>query len=352
MKVTNTQFTISEIYKWLKDKSLIVKKEYQRDGRLWPSNARSYFIDTILNDYPFPKITMRQSIDLRTKSPIKELVDGQQRVLSIVDYINNKFSLTSSSINFSANKFSDLDDDTQTRFLNYYISVDLITAVSDEEVFEIFRRMNSYTLPLNEAEKRHAKYQGEFKWFIRDMMTKYSPLFETYNIITKRNLTRMQDADLLTELVQVLESGLINKSNPKLNELYKNYNDTFDNRRIIEEKLTETLDYVFGELVGVCENKQLSHYLLYSLFGALVYNNWGLVSIAPGGVSDCITLGQYTPNIDGAVRSISELLYALEVKEEDGQYSEFVKACSSSTHRIKSRMLRLKWFVLALQNKL
>ena len=39
--------------------------------------------------YLFPKITIRQTINLDNKKSIREVVDGQQRLLTIRDFINN-----------------------------------------------------------------------------------------------------------------------------------------------------------------------------------------------------------------------------------------------------------------------
>jgi hypothetical protein len=59
MQVTRNVFTIADLVKWLDEKSLIINRDYQRGSGLWPINARSYFIDTILNGYPFPKVTSK-----------------------------------------------------------------------------------------------------------------------------------------------------------------------------------------------------------------------------------------------------------------------------------------------------
>ena len=45
--------------------------------------------------------------------------------------------------------YVDLSDDHKSTFLNYGLSFDLITAASESEVREVFRRMNLYTVPLN-----------------------------------------------------------------------------------------------------------------------------------------------------------------------------------------------------------
>ena len=53
MKVTRNVFTISDLNEWMDEQTLVINRNYQRAKGLWPSNARSYFIDTILNGFPF-----------------------------------------------------------------------------------------------------------------------------------------------------------------------------------------------------------------------------------------------------------------------------------------------------------
>lgn len=88
------------------------------------------------------------------------------------------------------------------------MSTDTVISATDDEVLEIFRRINSYTLPLKEPEKRHASYQGEFKWFIKDLLDLYSPMLDRYKILSLREISRMVDAELMTELSQVILDGV------------------------------------------------------------------------------------------------------------------------------------------------
>ena len=76
MQITRNVFTISDLNSWFEDKTLVVNKDYQRQGGIWVPNARTYFIDTILNNFPFPKITIRQTINLKTRKVIREIIDG------------------------------------------------------------------------------------------------------------------------------------------------------------------------------------------------------------------------------------------------------------------------------------
>ena len=63
MNLSHTSYTIAEIRDQLLRKDLVVNPDYQRSSDIWPSNAQSYFIDTILEGYPFPKVYFYESYD-------------------------------------------------------------------------------------------------------------------------------------------------------------------------------------------------------------------------------------------------------------------------------------------------
>ena len=86
MNLSHTSYTIAEIRDQLSRKDLVVNPDYQRSSDIWPSNAQSYFIDTILEGYPFPKVYFYESYDEKKKLPRREIVDGQQRVTTAVSF--------------------------------------------------------------------------------------------------------------------------------------------------------------------------------------------------------------------------------------------------------------------------
>lgn len=353
MRVKGNTYTVADIYHWLKEGNLTINKVYQRESRLWPLNARSYFIDTILNNFPFPKVTLLQKINLKTQKTIREVIDGQQRIMTIKDFVDNKLRLTSSSTLHHSKIFSELEEEKQTDFLNYSISVDTILSEDVGDVLEIFRRINSYTIPLNKPELRHAVYQGEFKWFIKDMIANYSPIFEKYSILTIREISRMKDADLMTELCQILDKqGIVSRSYAKLEKLYKDNDQIFKDKNKIKDRLINTLDFIKVDLNPICESGILKGYLFYSLFSALVYNKWGIKNIDPGDFAGLDTIGVFTNNLDSGIQNLMFLLGLIEQNEFRKDFNEFVQACISTTHSLKNREIRLKWFVAALQDKL
>ena len=66
MRVEESKYSIAEIIDWLKKRELVINNDYQRGGALWPTPAKSYFIDTILKDFPFPKVYFHEHIDRET----------------------------------------------------------------------------------------------------------------------------------------------------------------------------------------------------------------------------------------------------------------------------------------------
>ena len=93
MKVDEGKYSIAELIDWYQSKTLVPNKEYQRGPGLWPPSAKSYFIDTILKEFPFPKVYFQERLDLRTRKPQREIVDGQQRISTIAEFAANGFEL-------------------------------------------------------------------------------------------------------------------------------------------------------------------------------------------------------------------------------------------------------------------
>jgi Protein of unknown function DUF262 len=351
MKIIRNTIPISDIFNLMVENELTINRTYQRSQGLWPQNARSYFIDTLLNEFPFPKIVIRQIVDLKTKKTKREIIDGQQRLTTIKDFIEDKLKLSNVSREYQGLQFSNLPDDLKSRFLSYEVSTDTVVSATEGEVLEIFRRINSYTLPLKEPEKRHASYQGEFKWFIKDLLDLYSPVLEKYKILTLRDVSRMADAELLTELCQIILDGVKSKNPQLLGKIYKEHDDSFLLKEDVRTKVTETLDFIKVDLNQVLESEALKGFSFYSLFSALIYNRYGIVNIFTNDLDNLEVIGEYTVDTNQAIQNILELLDLAEQKDEKGKYSDFVKASTSTTTSSPNRKTRLKWFVKALQNK-
>ena len=349
MKIIRNTAPVSDLYNQMKSGELTVNRTYQRSQGLWPANARSYFIDSILNEFPFPKVVIRQTVDLVTRKSKREIVDGQQRLTAIRDFIEDKFKLTRVSSGYSSDTFGRLEESVQARFLAYEVSMDVIVSATNDEVLEIFRRINSYQLPLNDAEKRHATYQGEFKWFIKEMMDLYSPMLESYGILTLKQVSRMEDAVLLTELAQVAIEGVKKRDNRLLKRLYESNDEAFPNADEVRSRITETLDFLKIDFNEVLASNAIKPYMLYSLFSALVYNKYGIFGINAESIGGLVPSQSFCDNPQLASQRVLELVGSIDSSHPAGTELANFRSASTSTTNVKSRLTRLRVLVKTLQ---
>src|SRR5690349_734760 len=159
-------YSINDFVEWDNNKQLELSPKFQRKS-VWSDNARSYLMDSIIRGKPIPKVFIRQKINPTTKSAVREVVDGQQRLRTILSYVKDGFQInkrhnsTYGGLYFSQLGF--IDEEIQTNILNYEISVDLLTNLPDPEILDIFSRLNSYAVVLNEQEKINADHFSPFK---------------------------------------------------------------------------------------------------------------------------------------------------------------------------------------------
>jgi len=349
MRINHSEYTIAEIIDGFSTKNIRINRSYQRSSGIWPISAQTYFLDTILEQYPFPKLYFHQIYDRARRKPVMEVVDGQQRLQTIIDFRQDKIQLTKASKNFAGLKFSELDETVQESFLMYRVPVDVLLAAERSHLLEMFRRMNAYTAPLNPAEKRHSKYQGKFKWFAVELAGMISPILEEYGILTTKQIVRMADVELIAEFVIIIDRGLINRSEKAIDDLYKKYEDTFPN----EEDYVRLINGFFMLLVsdfGALRNSFIMKtYAIHSFFAAYVHIKRGI----PRGIED-IGIPSRGKDIKCDADTVAKLLAisdAHETKDVDGAYGKYVQAALSTTTKVAQRKARTQVLVNVLNPK-
>ena len=63
METVPTSYTIAEYCNDLRENAIQVERKYQRNDHLWPLQAQSFLIETILLGYPVPKLFLHQVTD-------------------------------------------------------------------------------------------------------------------------------------------------------------------------------------------------------------------------------------------------------------------------------------------------
>ena len=226
MKANNAPMSVADFCHDVNNRKIIVNTEYQRNEGIWTSLARSFFIESILLEYPIPKLYLYARLDLKTRQTVKEIVDGQQRTQALVAFFNNRLRLskTLETDELREQRYNQLSDEWKTKFLSYSLPIDQFSGVPEDEVREAFRRMNANTVPLNDEEQRNARFQGPFKWFIVSIAETFKDTLYKISVFSRRDFLRMADLRSYSEIALTLDVGFQTIKAKQLNDLYKKYN--------------------------------------------------------------------------------------------------------------------------------
>lgn len=217
---------ISDVRDWNDAGRLELRPDFQRRD-VWSSSARIMLMDTILRNIPMPKIFLASTV--RNGSTYRVVIDGQQRISAILDFLRNEFSLEDPFIGENKGKtFSELDSDTQDLFLSYQIDFNEAIKPTDEEVREAYARVNKYTVPLTKQELRRADFPGDFLKVSEELAVEDD--LDEIGIFTPADRRRYADVEYVSELLAAMIDGVQDKKT-KLDDFYIKYSDWRDDHK-------------------------------------------------------------------------------------------------------------------------
>ena len=272
-------YSVNDFREWHLRDQLVLAPKFQR-REVWTDKARSFLIDTIIRERPLPKFFIRQVTDLSGRATSREVVDGQQRLRTILLYVSDSFPIMRiHNPEFGGQFFSGLPEDTRHTFLEYELSVDLLIGATDQDVLDIFSRLNSYGVSLNQQEKLNAKYFGDFKQSVYEMSLEFLSFWQNYKIFSDRQILRMEEALLTSELFIAMTEGI--QSRKAIESYYKRYDERFPRRDVIVDHFRRTMDVIGNVLEIVGRNDELqSPVAFYSVFCSFFHMNFSLPSLS------------------------------------------------------------------------
>lgn len=317
--------------------------KFQRKN-VWKTPARSYLIDSLIRRMVVPPLYLREVQAEDYARPVCQVVDGQQRLNAVLDYLDGKYALVRQlDSEYRGKAFEELPPEIQGRIRNYSFICHVLHGVSDEEVLEIFRRVNLNSVPLNNQELRNGKYFGYFKQAAYELADAYLAFWRTHRVFSEDGIARMLEVEFTSELLIAELDGMQDKKK-SIDRFYADYDQGFPQRKKMMDRFHSTmatLADVAGDVLRDMEFRRPP--LLYSLFCSLYHRLFGLPSCSlPRSRSARITRSAVR-NAAGAVHELSDIVAAAKDKEPVPEaYRPFVLACAGQTDNIGPRRIRME----------
>jgi hypothetical protein len=217
VKISRDQYSAFEIKRMAEEThELIIAPPFQRK-LVWTAKQRCELVESMLMSIPIPVVYVFED-----ENGKKQVVDGRQRISTMIAFMNNKFSLERLKMlpAFNGKKFKDLEPIYKSKVERYQIPVYVIEPPTPERVkYDIFDRVNRGGTLLNSQEMRHALYVGHATELLQELSLSKPFKDATGNGIKP---TRMRDQYVI---LRFLAFYLLR--NHKLDFLYKSNMDDF-----------------------------------------------------------------------------------------------------------------------------
>jgi hypothetical protein len=310
---------VQDLINWEKSNELNISPWYQRRS-VWTNAQKAYLINTLFEQKPVPTIYFRHTVDLAQDKSIREVVDGQQRIRTMLEYVAGDYAAQHAAHQKKV-KYSDLTDTQKRAFRETKLSGGFLLGASDADVIEIFGRLNSVAKTLNAQEKRNAMYSGELKQFCLRQAAEKVHLWRDLKIFSANDIARMQEVEFLSDLVLNLVNGLSDFSAARLDRLYAENEDNFPG----VTRIAKRLETIFSSVAAlpaetISETIFSRQPIFFSL--ALAIDEHGRVGASK--LNDALL------EMDARYRSDRK------TKRDE----EFYDACQASTQRISTRKVR------------
>ena len=264
----------------------------QRRAGIWNRKELSLFIDSVLRNYPiYPALLNRHS-----DSKILDVVDFKQRFTGLVEFSNNRFALSNTlkpiiidgvEYEIAGKKYKQLDEAVQERFNNREITVITMADATDEEIRDIFDRINMGH-PLTNGHKRSTIETDEVRNIIYSLAA--HPFFE--KVLSKAQYKKNVDRDIIIQVLMLTEMSdeydFCSFRNEDMNKFIGYYNDLIfddntskqaldkvelirDGLDVLDNEFTEKVKIKPTSLPMICygiyrilnDNKSVDHYIAW-----------------------------------------------------------------------------------------
>lgn len=258
----NINWNTNQLVKMINKGTITFDNAVQR-GLVWKDDQKSLLIHSMITGYPIPALYARKGED-RTY----DMLDGKQRCSTIVEFKNDEFALTElppidaetedgEEIDISGKKFSELPEDIKDIIKNYSLTIYYFENMSDDEVAEMFYRLNNGK-PLSGIVMTRCKAKslktimelGEHKLFKDNMTEKALKRYTNEDIVIKSYMMLTQpkseiclDTKVVRPMTQTVEftENDVKMLNSVFDKLVAVHQEIVDRAEANEDKTQEKI---------------------------------------------------------------------------------------------------------------
>lgn len=183
VSITPRGMSIQEAYRLFRDNALLVNRRYQRK-LVWSVSEKQLLIGSILHGYPIPLILLAERPEIHGSGKY-EIIDGMQRLDAIFSFIEQRFDFQGEYFDLSqsararqaadSGAFEEVDDELWltaekcANLLDYQLAVTIFPTQTEEQITDVFSRINSNGRQLSVQEKRQAGRLNPFSDLVRSI---------------------------------------------------------------------------------------------------------------------------------------------------------------------------------------
>ena len=260
MKFEQTVWPIKRLVAEHNADKLNLNPPYQRNA-VWTAKAQQRLLQSILSGKAIPNFFLLQKEDKSF-----EMIDGQQRARTILGYERNML-VDHENLTFEERLAKSSNrKDARTAFLEYPVSITLVTALDDNEsVEDYYALLNSSGLRLNRPELKKAEYfTTNFLRLVQELSS--DERLQNLKLFSASSSARMNDVDFVSELVSLLRFGISDKKE-KVDQLYED-DVTMGEFRALKSTFSKMLDIFqhFNHATPLIRTRYKQKNDFYSLF--------------------------------------------------------------------------------------
>ncbi len=245
----------------------------QRQSGQWNKLMMSKLIDSAIRFYPIYPALVEDNGD-----GTFGVIDGKQRLTIFTSYANNEFALHKALLpieidgtlyEIAGKKYDNLDDAVRDRFNAREIQLYIMKNATEEDIREIFARINS-SKGLSNTQKRTTIENEELANIIFEL--KSHPVFEKLTTTTQRK--KDEDKDIIRQVLMLTEASkdydFGSFRNEDINKFLESYNKQINHEKI--EIIKQALDKLNESFEKIPVKKTTTSILIYSYYRVIKDN--------------------------------------------------------------------------------